>query len=160
MSGGLTVNSVNFREADHGIFFDVYSGLYDGLEYAGEDYDVAEAAGKLWQPRRALSRTLELRGAVMGLGATLDIRRGDFHTNMLAVWNAINHRISSELDDSPFNVVITGPYLGIPTGQSWTAAFRYFGHSMSDPDPDWARRAMVIQLQTVQSPPDWVVVGP
>jgi hypothetical protein len=158
MSGGLTINGVDFRTANHRVFFDLYSGLYDGLELAGEDYDVAEAAGQLWQPRRALSRTIELRGAVMGLGATLDIRRADFHLAMFSVFNAIRFRSATQADDAPFSVVLTGPYLGIPDGDTWSATFRYAGHALSDPDPDWARRALVIQLRSVDSPPDWVVV--
>ena len=157
MSGGLTVGGVDFRTSNKRIFFDVYSGLYDGLDLAGKDYDIAEAAGQLWQPRRALSRTLELRGAVMGVGADLDARRQDFNAAMISVFNAIKVRTSSQVDDAPFNVVLTGPYLGIPDGDTWTAGFRYLGHSFSDPDPDWARRVLVIQLFTVDSPPDWVV---
>jgi hypothetical protein len=154
MAGGLTVNGVAFRTADRRIFFDLYRGLHDGLIIVGEDDDLPEAAGMVAQPRRAVGRSLELRGWVQGVGATLNDRRADFDAAMGEVWDALDPTTGT-----PYPVVVTGPYLGVPTGETRTLQCRYFGDETADPDPDWARRVMVVELFSVQSPPYWVV-GP
>lgn len=154
---GLTVDGVDFHEQPKRIHFDLVTGLYDGLEYVGEDDDIPEAAGMDEQPRRAIKRVVELRGSVTGQGATLADRREDFHTALVAVFDAIHARTAADADDASFPVVVTGPYLGLPTGDTWTLNCRWAGHQFADPDPDWARRGLVIQLFSVDSPPDWVV---
>lgn len=153
---GLTIGGVDFHRSDRRILFDIYRGFFgkEGVQYEGEDDDVQDATGMEAQPYRPVSRTIEFRGWVQGNGATLAERRED----MLAAFDAIYAVLDPSLD--PVTVVVTGPYLGVPVGQTRTLTAKYVGDSWGDPDPDWARRVGVFTMTCLDSPPDWVVSGP
>jgi hypothetical protein len=87
----------------------------------------------------------------MGLGATLALQREDYDAAMLELWDALDVTTGT-----PYPVVVTGPYLGVPVGETRTLMCRYDGDQMADPDSNWARRGMIIRLFSVQSPPFWV----
>lgn len=155
MAGGLTIDGLNVRAADKRIKFDLFRGFFgrEGVEYEGEDDDVQDATGMEAQPRRPIRRVLEFRGAVTGQGADLATRRADFRAAMEELYAVLDPTAD------PVAVVITGPYLGVPAGETRSLTARWSGDSWSDPDPDWARRRGVFQMVCVDSPPHWVA-GP
>ncbi len=156
MSGGLTIDGLDVRAANRRISFDLHSGFLgkQGVEYEGEDDDVQDATGMEPQPQRPVRRVLEFRGEVRGIGADLTARRTDFLAAMEELYAVLDPTAD------PVDVVVTGPYLGVPVGQTRTLTARWSGDSWNDPDPDWARRTGIFTMVCVDSPPDWVIVGP
>ena len=79
---GLTYDAEDVQSTD-GIFLEIVSGLYDGIDVRGDDVTVPYADGQVSRPRRRHNRKIGLKGYVRGgdpLATTVIERQMDYST--------------------------------------------------------------------------------
>lgn len=69
---GLTFDGTDLQRSDLSAFFEIESGLHDGLEVRGRDTVVPALAGRIVRNRVADRRVIQLRGFIRGEGADAD----------------------------------------------------------------------------------------
>lgn len=130
------------------VYFDMPIGYSEPAEVRGEDDVVPEAAGRELGARIKDRRLIQLEGHVRGIGADTAARTADWRASTDLLTAAIQQ------DGLPGDLVVGGGYLGITGTASLSArVIRVI------PGPITNRMSFQtwgIQLECVDSPPEWV----
>lgn len=91
-----------------GVYFDLWAGLHESPPVRGEDVTIPGAPGTTWMPKVYDARELELRGYILGAGASEAERQEDFR-------NASYEVITGLFDFAaePDELTVSPPYLGL-----------------------------------------------
>lgn len=128
------------------IYFDLLDGYSEPVRVKGKDWDVPGAAGRVWMPKEADSRLIELDGFVRGVGATLAERQQSWRTStdiVAAVFSLLLPMGTLE---------VAAPYLGLSVDASISATavqvmsgapqslmtYQRWNVKLEAFDPDWA----------------------
>lgn len=139
---GLTFNGTDLQASDFGIFLEITRGLNESPGVRGVDLVVPARAGRIVRNRKADALSIELRGWVMGAGATEALQRIDFRTNAKAV------RALFDPKAEPAALVAT-----LEDSTTATIAARTLNSMWEQADP-WTA-AVSIELESVA--PDWTI---
>jgi hypothetical protein len=132
-----------------GIYLDIVSGYDDVAEARGTDIVIPGRPGLTPLSRVKHRRLIELRGYVNGdpTTATLALRQQSYRTHVATLQGLIDS------DDAAKSLVVTTPYLGLPSG-SKTISARYVNAIWDVVVAGYFCRVSV-QLEAVGNPPDW-----
>lgn len=150
MATTLSYAALDIRLDNKTIYFDVNKGLDEGFESRGVDYIVPDIAGRVARGKQPDRRVIELVGYVWGGDS------GTLLTDQEAYRTAVDS-ILAVFDTSlaPADLVLTGPYLGVPSGTTWTISCRTT-NIMSGELIAGKFRRFNIELESVASPA-WAV---
>ena len=143
---GLSIRGVDVQTQK--IWLDVASGFYDGMEVRGQDVLIPGRPGLYPTAREANRRLIRLEGYVVGQGSTEAERTADWYQSTLDLMAAV------DIELMPGNVVITTPYLGLPSGSA-TIAARTVNLISGPPQSCMSYQTWSIELEAVGNPPDW-----
>lgn len=112
MAGNLTYRGLDLQDA--GIWLDLASGFAEPARVRGDDVVIPGKAGRTWMPKVEDGRPIELRGYVLGQGATLSARQQS--------WRELTDELMAVLDFTAAAgaLEVSGPYLGIPDGFAYS----------------------------------------
>jgi hypothetical protein len=140
--------SITYRGTDlnsFGLKLQLTQGFRDGLSVRGKDYIVPGARGRVAMPRRADVRRLIIEGWV----------QGDDSEDWRESTDLFHEIFDVELDAG--TIVITGPYLGIPVGVSYSIGARVLNTMPGQIQGDSQFQHWSIELESVD--PDWAGGG-
>lgn len=148
----LTANSVNLRRADGSMWWWIERGWRDDPAIAeGSDDIIAQAEGRVPRGRKRRFRRVDLRGQLKGLGATPTAVDAAF----LALVEEIDDSLLSTVAD-PWPLVLGDQYRGLAAGQTATLNVRTI-NVLPSPGPLSYRRIYTVTVESVDSPPEWVI---
>lgn len=142
----LAANGHDLRRADRSVYWWIVRGwLDDSAEVRGEDDIIPSAEGRLTRPRLGDSRRLEIRGQIAG--AT----DAEFLTLVQELAPMLFDRSAD-----PWPLVAADGYRGLASGKTATINVRTVNIT---PDPGLLsyRRIYAVELESVDSPPEWVL---
>jgi len=147
--GGTDIKEATARTAG-GIYLDIVSG-FDGLaDVRGSDLVIPGRAGRTPLSRVKDRRLIELRGYIHG-GPDTDTlvnRQIDYRANV------VTFQTLFDPDDAAKSLVVTTPYLGLPSGTK-TIAARFLNAIWGVVDGGGIFCLVSVQLEAVGNPPDW-----
>lgn len=139
--GGTDIHDVN------GIYLELLGGFDGVAEVRGADIIIPGRPGMTPLSRVKHRRLITLAGYVAGSGASAAAERQDYRANIVVVQTLFDP------DDAAKALVVTTPYLGLPSG-SKTISARFLNAIWDDPIGD-VFRGLTVQLEAVGNPPDW-----
>lgn len=147
----LTLRGLELRPADTSMHFTIHRGFDDVPEVRGKD-DVAPAlAGRVVRNRVADRLIIELRGVILGSGATEDAARQNYRATVNSLKNVLDRTLP------PGDLVVYAPTMGLASGTA-TISVRHVNSVWGD----WVaglHRKVSIELECVSSPPVWTLVA-
>ena len=146
--GGTDIK-VSTARTTGGIYLDVVSGFDGVAEARGVDITIPGRPGRTPLSRVKHRRLIELRGYVNGdpTQATLALRQQSYRTHIATLQGLMDP------DDAAKSLVVTTPYLGLPSGTK-TISARYLDAIWDVVVAGFFCRVS-IQLEAVGNPPDW-----
>ena len=151
----LTADSVDLRRADGSVWWWIQRGwLDDPAMVDGDDDTIAQAEGRVPRGRKRRVKRLELRGQVKGLGATPT----DADAAFLARIGELDGALFNLAAD-PWPLVVADQYRGLAAGQTATINVRTI-NILPDAGLLSHQRIYTAVLESVDSPPEWVLAGP
>jgi hypothetical protein len=147
--GDLVYRSVDLRPTDGSCKLDIVAGFWEPAEVRGEDNLIPGKAGLDtrtgdWVKHR---RVIKLHGPVIGLGASVAARQQAFNAKMIALMALFSRTLT------PGTMVVTVPYMGLPSGSKSIAA-RGVSVLMTPPVA-LAFCELDVELESIANPPDW-----
>lgn len=115
MAGDISFRAVDLQNGDadpHSstIWMDLVEGYSEPAEVRGEDLVIPQKPGQTHMTRVKHRRMIELRGFVRGVGGTAAERAESWRTATDALMAVMDFSLS------PGALVLSAPYLGIPSG--------------------------------------------
>lgn len=146
--GGTDVK-VSTASTAGGIYLDVVSGFDGVAEVRGTDIVIPGRPGRTPLSRVKDRRLIELRGYVNGNpgAASLALRQQDYRAHIVTLQGLLDP------DDAGKALVVTTPYLGLPSGSKSITA-RYLNAIWGVVVGTYFCEVSV-QLEAVGNPPDW-----
>jgi hypothetical protein len=143
---GIVANSLELRPTSGDKWFFWITGGFDDLgSVRGQDVVIDGAAGRFVPPIGRVSDTLivEMKGWIVGRGATEAVARADYRTSLDTISAAI---LDPTLD--PFPIVVHTPVMGLATGKKRTINARFLNAVWGD----WVaglKRAVSVRFECV-----------
>jgi hypothetical protein len=138
---GLTYRGTELRDLPD-IFFWISGGWRDGREVRGKDAVIIGAAGQYELNRVADYRTVQLTGLV------LTDTEEEWDVQMALLEALFDPLLGSD------DLVVSAPYMGLPTATSRTIAVRVVNYLTVDITAQQKTR-WDVTLRAVGNPPDW-----
>lgn len=147
----LTVGGLELRDLSAGYWFEIINGGPDDIATVrGTDDIVPGASGRASGAWAKDVRTLRLHGIVAGEATESVTAAESFRTRMDA--------LVAKMDPTALvDVVAYAPYLGLASGKTATLSDCRPQNITGNPSYGDEVREMILELQSIDSPPDWVV---
>jgi hypothetical protein len=148
---GLTLGGVDIHRTDRKILFDLMEGWIDTKpEVRGKDTIIPGKRGRMRQKRLGDRRVVIIEGYVQGLGVTVDDQRADYYTNLTTLTSLLDEEATS-----PTNLVVTSPYMGLPSGTATLPV--YLVNIMPGDMIQLYFRRYSIEFESVTGTLDWTI---
>lgn len=148
----LTGGGLDLRRSDGSVWLWIARGwLDDPADVRGVDTVIPGKEGRTARDRKRDFRTIELRGQIVGQGATEAAADADY----LALVQALNP-LFFDLTVAPWALVAGDLYRGLGVGQTATINVRPVNVVPAANQLTW-RRAFTFELVSIDSPPEWVI---
>jgi hypothetical protein len=149
----LTYRGTELRPSDKSFRFWITAGLDDEASVRGEDTVVPGLAGRLTRDRVKDRRVIELQGYISsngaGAGASEDAAREEYRD----IIDTLHTIFDPTLD--PGELIIYTPTAGVDSGKIRGLNARFL-NAIWGPWIAGLNRTVSIQLECVDSPPEWV----
>lgn len=131
------------------IHFDIPSGFFEPADVRGKDIIVPGRTGRVYFARVKDSRSVELQGYVMGIGATPQERSEDWHASTQALMAVMDYSLAAGA------LVASEGYLGLPAGDIATLQARCVNAIPGPVLNCMSFQRWSFELECVASPPEW-----
>lgn len=143
----LTGGGLNLRRADASVHFWIARGWLDEpAEVRGKDDIIPGAEGQVARGRKRTLRKIELRGQIAAVDGT--------DASFLALLDELRP-IFFDASADPWPLVAADGYRGLGVGETATINVRTVNVTPSANPLTW-RGIYAIELESVDSPPEWV----
>jgi len=148
----LTFDGTDIHDVN-GIYLELVGGFDGVAEVRGSDLTIPGRAGMTPLSRIKHRRLITLRGFLAGGGTysgsgTAGESERESYRATVVIFQAL-----FDPDDAAKSLVVTSPYLGLPSGTK-TIAARFMNAIWGDPIGD-VFRPVSVELEAVGNPPDW-----
>lgn len=137
---GLTFDGTDVQDTD-GLFLQIISGLFDGLDVRGKDVVVPYLAGQVPRARRADTRRILLVGWCRGSGSTQDDRVLSYRAeraNMMNLFDVTAMPATLEVTYPDASTKsISARTLNLVATEDVLAEFATVSIELLSTDPDW-----------------------
>lgn len=147
----ITIGGLEICDLSAGYWSEVILGGPDDIaEYRGEDDVVPEASGRDAGTWIADTRILRIQTIVFGTGSTASAAAESYRTRMDAL-------VLKMKPSSTVAVVVYAPLFGLASGTTATLSDCRPQNITGAPAGGDQFRQVVLELKSIDSPPDWVV---